>query len=228
MDKNQTFEQFLTTTSVQVPVTAFLLNLAQAALLAFVLGLAYARYGNALSNRERFGRNFLLLTMTTMLIITIVKSSLALSLGLVGALSIVRFRAAIKEPEELGYLFLAIAIGLGFGADQGPVTWVATLVILGARILQQRIGKASDERRNLHLTVSRDGGEGPSLDALLGVLRPRCDRVTLVRFDQGPTLCEAAFAVDFKDAGALQAAVGELRGLGEDVRVNLLDSRGVL
>jgi hypothetical protein len=60
----------------------------------------------------------MMITMTTMLIITIVKASLALSLGLVGALSIVRFRAAIKEPEELAYLFLAIAIGLDFGAGQ--------------------------------------------------------------------------------------------------------------
>lgn len=227
MDKTQTFEQFLTTTSVQVPVVTFLANLGQAALLAFLLGKAYARYGNALSNRESFGRNFVLLTMTTMLIITIVKSSLALSLGLVGALSIVRFRAAIKEPEELGYLFLAIAIGLGFGADQGLITWVAFAVILLARIAQQRLGRAADERRNLHLTVSHDG-EGPTLEALLSVLRPRCDRVALVRLDDGPTLAEAAFSVDFKDAAALQEAVRELRGLPGAVRVSLLDSRGVI
>ena len=45
--------------------------------------------------------------MTTMVVITIVKSSLALSLGLVGALSIVRFRAAIKEPEELAFYFFS-------------------------------------------------------------------------------------------------------------------------
>ena len=54
-----------------------------------------------------FGYNFLLITVTTMFIITIVKSSLALSLGLVGALPVVRFRSAIKEPEELAYLFLS-------------------------------------------------------------------------------------------------------------------------
>ena len=52
-----------------------------------------------------------------MLIIFVVKSSLALSLGLVGALSIVRFRSAIKEPEELTFLFLNIALGIGFGAN---------------------------------------------------------------------------------------------------------------
>ena len=60
----------------------------------------------------------------------IVKSSLALSLGLVGALSIVRFRAAIKEPEELVYLFLIIAIGLGCGANQLVITVIGILISL--------------------------------------------------------------------------------------------------
>ena len=59
--------------------------------------------------------------LTTLLVISVVKSSLALSLGLVGALSIVRFRTPIKEPEELAYIFLAIAIGLALGADQKEV-----------------------------------------------------------------------------------------------------------
>ena len=53
------------------------------------------------------------------------KSSLALSLGLVGALSIVRFRTPIKEPEELAYLFISIAMGLGLGANQILATVVA-------------------------------------------------------------------------------------------------------
>ena len=60
----------------------------------------------------------------------IVKNSLALSLGLVGALSIVRFRAAIKEPEELIYLFLIIATGLGCGAGQIKITIVGVLFSL--------------------------------------------------------------------------------------------------
>ena len=54
-----------------------------------------------------------------------------LSLGLVGALSIVRFRTPIKEPEELAYLFLAIAMGIGLGANQRVITLIATVVILG-------------------------------------------------------------------------------------------------
>ena len=71
---------------------------------------------------------FLLIIPSMVLIISIIKSSIALSLGLVGALSIVRFRTPIKEPEELLYLFVAIAVGLGIGANQ----IVATLVGFGA------------------------------------------------------------------------------------------------
>jgi hypothetical protein len=66
--------------------------------------------------------------VTTTLIIRIVRSSPALSLGFVRASSIVRFRAAIKEPEELVFPFLAISIGLGLGAGQALVTIVAVTI----------------------------------------------------------------------------------------------------
>ena len=94
----KTFEDFLTNSQTNIPLLGFVLNLFLSGILALGLRWVYIKYGNSLSNRKKFSRNFLLLTMVTMLIITIVKSSLALSLGLVGALSIVRFRAAIKEP----------------------------------------------------------------------------------------------------------------------------------
>ena len=71
-----------------------------------------------------------ILSGTTFLVILIVKSSLALSLGLVGALSIVRFRTPIKEPEDLVYLFLSIGLGIGFGAFQVLSTLVIFLIII--------------------------------------------------------------------------------------------------
>ncbi|MDA1364152.1 MAG: DUF4956 domain-containing protein, partial [Candidatus Marinimicrobia bacterium] len=83
-----------------------------------VIRYLYMNYGRSLNNREYFANIFMLLSLATCCVIIIVKYSLALSLGLVGALSIVRFRAAIKEPEELVYLFLVIALGLAFGANQ--------------------------------------------------------------------------------------------------------------
>ena len=113
----ESFEEFLSVSRAQIPAIWFIINLSLAAILALILSQIYIRYGISLSNRRIFSRNFLLITMTTMLIITIVKSSLALSLGLVGALSIIRFRAAIKEPEQIVFLFLLIGISISVGAN---------------------------------------------------------------------------------------------------------------
>ena len=99
-------------------IPSLLLNLGIGAVLAVILRWHFRRFGSTLSNREEFDQVFPFVLLTTVLIITVVKSSLALSLGLVGALSIVRFRTPIKEPEELAYLFMAIAARLDHGGRQ--------------------------------------------------------------------------------------------------------------
>src|SRR5437764_8242020 len=131
MQLQEAFRDLLWNPTAVASLPKLLLSLAIAALLGIVVGQAYIHFGQSLSNRRLFARNFLILIVTTTLIISIVRSSLALSLGLVGALSIVRFRAAIKEPEELAFLFLAISVGLGLGAGQALATAAALLVILG-------------------------------------------------------------------------------------------------
>jgi hypothetical protein len=97
-------------------------------ILALYLRALYRRYGLAVSNRDRFSSNFALVTISTSLIIFVVKSKLALSLGLVGALSIIRFRAAIKEPEEIVFLFFCIALGLSLGAEYYELAISGTVV----------------------------------------------------------------------------------------------------
>ena len=115
MIMNDNLQELLNIQAIQISIPNFILNLFIVAILTFILSKVYINFGNSLSNRQAFAKNFIILGITTMIIITIVKSSLALSLGLVGALSIVRFRTAIKEPEELGYLFFVISLGLGLG-----------------------------------------------------------------------------------------------------------------
>lgn len=112
---------------INISITATVLALVMSVFSALVIRFLYLNYGRSLNNREYFGNIFMLLSLATCSVIIIVKYSLALSLGLVGALSIVRFRAAIKEPEELVYLFLVIAMGLAFGANQIAIGLVVLL-----------------------------------------------------------------------------------------------------
>ena len=118
-----------------ISISDLAINLIVGSALSFVLAGYYMRFARTFSNRGQLARVLPFISLTTLLLITVVKSSLALSLGLVGALSIVRFRTPIKEPEELAYLFLAIGLGVGLGADQRIATVVAVLAILAIMLV---------------------------------------------------------------------------------------------
>lgn len=112
------------------PISLIILNLILCMVLVSIVSWFYKKYSQSLGGKTHIGSILPLIGLTVFLVITIVKSSLALSLGLVGALSIVRFRTPIKEPEELGYLFLTIGVGLGFGAGFKFTTIIITSAIL--------------------------------------------------------------------------------------------------
>tara|TARA_B100000989_G_scaffold274917_1_gene234062 strand:+ start:312 stop:1022 length:711 start_codon:yes stop_codon:yes gene_type:complete len=143
---------FFINQNVQIDIPNFVLSLVFAAILSFFVQLFYIRYSSTLSNRKEFSKNFVILGVTTCIVIMIVKSSLALSLGLVGALSIVRFRAAIKEPEELVYLFLIIAIGLGCGANQLIITLVGIVFALILIVLYS--GYLKNSKKNIEQIIN--------------------------------------------------------------------------
>jgi len=220
----QTFEQFISTQSAQIPVYELVISLILAAIFAYILAVVYVRYGTSLSNRKKFARNFILLTMTTTLIITVVKSSLALSLGLVGALSIVRFRAAIKEPEELSYLFLAIAIGLGLGANQWLVTSSAFGVIFIVILLKQLFIEKPEKEQHLSLSVSIPNPKKGTLEEIKNILSNACTSVNLRRFDENEKHLEALFAVEFENFKKLESTREKLREISKSAQITFLDS----
>ena len=215
-------EQYLATQTGKIPILGFVINLLLTALLCYLLGRLFVAYGAAPSNRRSFARNFVMLGTTTMVIITVVKSSLALSLGLVGALSIVRFRAAIKDPEELTYLFLCISIGLGLGADQRWITLIAFAVI-GIIIVVKRRLESTGQAQHVHLTVSTAQPAGLSLSTVVGVLERHATELSLTRFDESAGRLEASFTVGMAKVSALEAASAELRALNQGVKVTFLN-----
>ena len=134
-------------------ISTILLNLVVGVVLSLVLKFHFERFGSTLSGKKELSKIIPFLVLIVCLIISIVKSSLALSLGLVGALSIVRFRTPIKEPEELVYLFMCIAIGLGLGANQTGLTIIATLFILMVTAIYKWKFNSIDSK-NLYLSIT--------------------------------------------------------------------------
>ena len=131
LDSNlKNLESFILNSAPDISYSNFIIAILVSAFLALIIKSAYIKLSRTLNDRVYFSDTFIPLAIITTLVITVIKFSLALSLGLVGALSIVRFRAAIKEPEELVYLFFIISIGLANGANQFLLSIIATIIIL--------------------------------------------------------------------------------------------------
>jgi hypothetical protein len=114
----------------EVSIDSLIVNLIICVFLSMLMCWHFSKRAQKRFLRRDLGLILPVIALTTLLVISVVKSSLALSLGLVGALSIVRFRTPIKEPEELAYIFLAIAVGLALGADQREVAAITLFIIL--------------------------------------------------------------------------------------------------
>ena len=110
-----------------------LLDMAIALCLAFLLGLfiffVYKKTFTGVMYSSSFGVTLVALTMITTMVILAVTSNVVLSLGMVGALSIVRFRTAIKEPLDIAFLFWSIAVGIVLAAGLIPLAVLGSVVI---------------------------------------------------------------------------------------------------
>jgi hypothetical protein len=210
------------------------INLALVLILSQVLTWHYIRFAQVLSNKRRFSRQLVFIAATTMMVISVVKTSLALSLGLVGALSIIRFRTPIKEPEELAYLFLAIATGIGIGADQLLGTALMCLAILGYLALRG-LGKPRQGQPRIlaHVTVSLSGGEGGTMtpEAALKGLLERVGResaaVDLRRVDTHEGVFDATLMLDLHTAEEIGGLLSAIEEALPGATVSVIESGGL-
>lgn len=146
-----------------------LVDMAIALALSFGLGmfifLVYKKTYQGVMYSSSFGTTLVALTMITTLVILAVTSNVVLSLGMVGALSIVRFRTAIKEPLDIAFLFWAIAAGIVLAAGLIPLA-VGGSVIIGLVLLVMVNRKACCAPYILVLSCENHQAEGQALELL--------------------------------------------------------------
>ncbi len=222
----ETVQGLFDTQGTQVDLLTFVINLLLSVVLAYILGRVYIHWGGSLSNRRKFAANFMLMTVTTTFIILVVRSSVALSLGLVGALSIVRFRTAVKEPEELAYLFFAIGIGIGLGDNQRVITIVAFAIAI-AIIGLLNLFRHQEADVNLHLTITSHNPQQLTLEGIMTALKPHTVKLKLLRMDEANQILETAFLVEFKHIEDLNQAKAAIHALSPDASITFLDNKGI-
>ena len=212
-------------------VVTLLANLLLGATFAYCLAWHYVHFGRTNSNRAELAQVFPIIVMATVLIISVVKSSLALSLGLVGALSIVRFRTPIKEPEELGYLFLAISIGLGFGADQRIPTAIAiTSILLFLAIARKFPGSLKPSKHMLYCNIETAAIGKPNSEVaqIYAVLNANAQMVDMRRVDVRDGMIYATYLIRCKDNRGLIKLMDTLQTKLPDASVSFVDQKGPL
>lgn len=202
---------------------SLVVNLIVCTSLSMAIAAFYVRYGNAVSNRARFAANFVPLALTTMSIMVVVKPSVALSLGLVGALSIVRFRAAIKDPEELTYLFLTIGVGLATGADQPLIAIIVVLFILLFLFVSKRAGNEAAFKKadRYYVNITTDLGD---VLPLVQALSASFEGVELKRLDSLPNNgLDVSFICNNASIEQVQAAKNAIVQLSDQTQISIID-----
>lgn len=127
--------------TLSMPYIATVLGIAL--LCGLILYFVYKFFYRGAVYSENYGLLIVMTTMTVAFIIMTISSNIVLSLGMVGALSIVRFRTAIKDPLDVGFLFLAIGAGLTAGAGLFFIALIGTIAICVVFMLMFLLGKSS-------------------------------------------------------------------------------------
>jgi hypothetical protein len=214
---------------VSLSVEELMINMFLGLILALIVRWLYLNYSKTLSNKESLGNIFPMLTLITILIISVVKSSLALSLGLVGALSIVRFRSAIKEPEELVYLFLALALGLALGADQ-RLPAIAALVFIAVTMILRDKFQPSHKSHNFMITF--EGKEAEFMkegkSEFLEIVKSETTRFDLRRVDVDDEVIQARVMIKMGSSTKVLGLIEKLKKKFPKAVISFVDTDAIL
>ena len=129
MTFNDIFKSSFLENITEFSATDTLIDMVAALVIGMFIFVVYKKTFNSVMYSTGFAMTLVGMTMVTTLVILAVTSNVVLSLGMVGALSIVRFRAAIKEPMEIVYLFWAVAAGIVIGAGMLPLAVIGSAII---------------------------------------------------------------------------------------------------
>ena len=212
--------------NLEIEIGPFVLNLLITAIIAYLIKLFYIKYGRAISDRRKFSNNFVPLALGTLLIITVIKSSIALSLGLVGALSIVRFRSAIKDPEELTMLFLIIGFGLMGGADKPVLSLISFALIIPLFYVNSLLSKNKGTVTNkAFLNISTKTND---VTVITNAIEPHTNYLEIKRIDSVNDGINASYYCTINGPEQLQKIIDAVNSTDANATVSFVEQPDLL
>jgi hypothetical protein len=201
----------------------FALNLVLGGFLGLIVRALYKRYATAPAGSEGFANVFPLFILATITTIVAVQLSLALSLGLIAALTVTRFRAPIKSPQELVYLLFCVSIGVALGAGE-PMLAVVVVATVSLFVLFGGVTNRGERPRTLVVSVGGVPQRFFPRNAYSGLERlSRIRPFTLLRLDQDGQDVEARGIVSVAGDEEPGDVLSEIRKELSDLRVSSVD-----
>ena len=227
MENNSYITDFIQNWSIngmqQLDIVTVLVNFFLCVFMSFLLRRFYISRSFSLTGKSHIGSIIPILSTIVFLVILVVKSSLALSLGLVGALSIVRFRTPVKEPEELVYLFFAIAIGLGYAAGQVVVTTViVSLIMVMIYFWLSNRDIARTLEYNMIITWTK---KDLKFNDIINSISDYVNSVKLIRLDHHSSNHKAVLLVSPKENYSPDDLIVDLKDLDDALKVSFYESK---
>ncbi len=190
---------------------------------SMVMGLVYRATHRGTSYAQSFAQTLVIMGMVTALIMLIIGSNIARAFSLVGALSVIRFRNAVKETRDIGFMFLVMAIGMACGTRfymlAAFATAVFTVVISGMHKLDVFSKHVTERILRVRLPLGRDSEE-----TLEPIFREYLTESRLVAMESvaGGVLQELVYVVLLKDEGTPDAFVEAVRTAADNNKVALV------
>jgi len=227
MENNSYITDFVQNWSIngmqQLDIVTVLVNFFLCVFMSFLLRRFYISRSFSLTGKSHIGSIIPILSTIVFLVILVVKSSLALSLGLVGALSIVRFRTPVKEPEELVYLFFAIAIGLGYAAGQVLVTTlIVSLIMVMIYFWLSNRDIARTLEYNMIITWTK---KDLKFNDIINSISDYVNSVKLIRLDHHSSNHKAVLLVSPKENYSPDDLIVDLKDLDDALKVSFYESK---
>ncbi len=223
MNDIQSISDFLTTNANELDLVVTLFNFTVCALMSFVVRAFYIHRSFSLTGKMHIGSIIPVLSAVTFTVIIVVKSSLALSLGLVGALSIVRFRTPIKEPEELVYLFMAISLGLGYGAGYVAITTLLTTGTL--MIIYFWLSNLKVQKKTEYNLVVNWNEKSLTLDKLISEIDGFAESLSLVRLENSQSASTAVLLISPVENTSLDGLIEKISNLDPNMNLTFFEAK---
>ncbi len=216
------FEEFQQIDIFRPSIFDFAANLFVALVCGIIIALVYRMTYRGASYSSSFVNSLVLLAIITAVVILVIGNNLARAFGLVGAMSIIRFRTAVRDVQDIVFIFFSLSIGMAAGVGLNSVAIIGTIFICLIIILLDSIGFGRPSRLK-HLLQVTYAGTPDDEATIQRVLKKYCSRIQLMNLRQlsGRDNMEAFYHLSLRNPNKNHEFVQSLRALNFVTQVNL-------